>query len=59
MKNINLSLIALTFSSLLMGCGMKGPLYRETPPKQEQVVTKKITDTLEQNSVTETEESTQ
>lgn len=32
MKKLNLSLIALLFSSLLIGCGMKGPLYRETPP---------------------------
>jgi predicted small lipoprotein YifL len=32
MKNLNLSLIVLLFSSLLMGCGMKGPLYREAPP---------------------------
>ncbi|MEJ6123762.1 lipoprotein [Vibrio sp. 2-Bac 85] len=32
MKKLNLSLIALLFSSLLIGCGMKGPLYREAPP---------------------------
>lgn len=32
MKNLNLSLIALLFSSLLMGCGMSGPLYREAIP---------------------------
>jgi len=32
MKNLNLSLIVLIFSSLLTGCGMSGPLYREKPP---------------------------
>lgn len=32
MKNFNLSLLVLLFSSLLIGCGMKGPLYREAPP---------------------------
>ena len=33
MKNIKLLIITLLFSSLLMGCGMKGPLYR-TPAAQ-------------------------
>jgi predicted small lipoprotein YifL len=39
MKNLNLSLIVLLFSSLLIGCGMKGPLYREVSPapKAEEV----------------------
>ena len=48
MKNIKLSLISLLFSGLLIGCGMKGPLYRESssadPIKQvksEQVIDKK------------------
>jgi len=46
MKKINLSLIALFFSSLLMGCGMKGPLYQETSPALEQqaVENQKTTD---------------
>lgn len=33
MKNIKLLIITLLFSSLLMACGMKGPLYR-TPSAQ-------------------------
>jgi len=33
MKNIKLLIITLLFSSLLMACGMKGPLYR-TPVAQ-------------------------
>ena len=43
MKNLNLSLIVLLFSSLLMGCGMKGPLYRVNPQVEhkEYVVDKK------------------
>jgi len=28
MKKLNLLLIPLIFSSLLIGCGIKGPLYR-------------------------------
>ena len=28
MKKLNLLLIPLIFSSLLIGCGVKGPLYR-------------------------------
>jgi predicted small lipoprotein YifL len=28
MKKLNLLLIPVLFSSLLIGCGMKGPLYR-------------------------------
>ena len=28
MKKLNLLLISVLFSSLLVGCGMKGPLYR-------------------------------
>ncbi|MEH6454517.1 MAG: lipoprotein [Psychromonas sp.] len=32
MKNIKLLSMTLLFSSLLAGCGMTGPLYRETPP---------------------------
>lgn len=30
MKKLNLLCISLLFSSLLIGCGMKGPLYRDT-----------------------------
>lgn len=33
MKNIQLCIITLFFTSLLMGCGMKGPLYH-APVKQ-------------------------
>ena len=33
MKKLNLLLIPVLFSSLLIGCGMKGPLYR-TPETQ-------------------------
>lgn len=50
MKNLNLSLIVLLFSSLLIGCGMKGPLYRETPPATAQEKIQK-----QQNNVTEAE----
>ena len=55
MKNLNLSLIVLIFSSLLVGCGMSGQLYRETPPapatekiqkKQNNVAEEKVTDAL-------------
>ena len=60
MKNLNLSLIALLFSSLLMGCGMKGPLYRETSstPNAEQVQKKQVTNTQENSNLAETEETT-
>ncbi|WP_166739396.1 LPS translocon maturation chaperone LptM [Psychromonas algicola] len=56
MKNLNLLLVTLIFSSLLAGCGMKGPLYREAAPspKVEQVTT------LEANSnENETQATTQ
>ncbi|WP_181817775.1 LPS translocon maturation chaperone LptM [Psychromonas sp. B3M02] len=46
MKNLYLSLIVLCFSSFLVGCGMKGPLYQEAPQQQE-------TET-QQNNVTDT-----
>lgn len=38
MKKLNLLLITALFSSLLIGCGMKGPLYRapETQTKEKQ-----------------------
>ena len=41
MKKLNLLLIPLLFSSLLVGCGMKGPLYRapETATIKKQVTT--------------------
>jgi len=34
MKKLHLLLVPMLFSSLLIGCGMKGPLYRapETQP---------------------------
>lgn len=46
MKKLNLSLIALVFSCLLVGCGMKGPLYKETPTpsKEKPVETKQDSD---------------
>jgi len=55
MKNINLPLLILTFSSLLVGCGMKGPLYQEAPkktieeetPKQQDNVVEVETETTE------------
>ena len=40
MKNIKLLIIAALFSSLLTGCGMKGPLYHppaEQPANEEKV----------------------
>jgi len=48
MKKLNLLLIPLLFSSLLVGCGMKGPLYRapETQAMEKQPATpeKKLTE---------------
>ena len=51
MKNLNLLLVTLIFSSLLVGCGMKGPLYREaTPPskieqeKQQAINSQEVSD---------------
>ncbi|MEL0660751.1 lipoprotein [Psychromonas arctica] len=55
MKNLNLSLIVLIFSSLLAGCGMSGSLYRETPPapakekiqkQQSNIAEEEVTDAL-------------
>jgi len=47
MKKLNLLLTSLLFSSLLIGCGMKGPLYRapDAQPIKETVTT------LEQQSI--------
>ena len=41
MKKLNLLLIPVLFSSLLAGCGMKGPLYRapEKPKVEKQLAT--------------------
>jgi len=41
MKKLNLLLTSLLFSSLLIGCGMKGPLYRvsEDQPIKETIAT--------------------
>jgi len=41
MKKLNLLLTSLLFSSLLIGCGMKGPLYRvpEEQPIKETIIT--------------------
>ena len=55
MKKLNLSLIALLFSSLLMGCGMSGPLYREGPPalEKEPIKNTQTIDTKENTIKTE------
>ncbi|MCP4321126.1 MAG: lipoprotein [Psychromonas sp.] len=41
MKKLNLLLISVLFSSLLIGCGMKGPLYKapEIQPIKKQQTT--------------------
>lgn len=56
MKNLNLSLVALLFSSLLMGCGMTGPLYREAtpPPTPAQAKTDQNTEISTENEKTDT-----
>tara|TARA_R110001583_G_scaffold99273_1_gene244568 strand:- start:13847 stop:14023 length:177 start_codon:yes stop_codon:yes gene_type:complete len=41
MKKLKLLLIPLFFSSLLIGCGMKGPLYRA--PETQTIEKKSIT----------------
>lgn len=41
MKNLYLSLMTLVFSGLLIGCGMKGPLYQEKSATQPQPVAEK------------------
>ncbi len=43
MKKLNLILIPMLFSSLLIGCGMKGPLYRapETQTIEKQTTPEK------------------
>ena len=55
MKKLNLLLIPILFSSLLVGCGMKGPLYRapatqsikEQPTTPEKALTEQTDETLE------------
>ena len=45
MKKLNLFLIPVLFSSLLIGCGMKGPLYRvpeKQPIKEQSTAPEKI-----------------
>lgn len=61
MKNLNLLLVTLIFSSLLMGCGMKGPLYREaTPsPKIESIQQDQVTNSQEESNENETQATTQ
>lgn len=53
MKKLNLMIISLLFSSLLIGCGMTGPLYRvpetQTIEKQQ---TEPETKPVEQNNET-------
>ncbi|GLS92676.1 hypothetical protein GCM10007916_37480 [Psychromonas marina] len=53
MKKLNLLLIPVLFSSLLAGCGMKGPLYKapETPKTEKQPVTSE-NELTEQNKET-------
>ncbi|WP_037027611.1 LPS translocon maturation chaperone LptM [Psychromonas aquimarina] len=46
MKNTNILLTTLLFSSLLAGCGMKGPLYR-TPVEPPQTETVQQTEQLQ------------
>ena len=55
MKKLNLSLIALLFSSLLMGCGMSGPLYRAGPPalEKEPIKSEQTADIKENKEKTE------
>lgn len=48
MKNFYLSLSVLLFSTLLIGCGMKGPLY-QAPDTEKQVVDKKNMNETEEN----------
>ena len=59
MKKFNLSLIVLLFSSLLVGCGMKGPLYREgsPPPVERKILKNQATTTEEDNTETEPSET--
>ena len=54
MKKLNLLLMSLLFSGLLIGCGMKGPLYRapDSQTIKEQVVKPEST---ENSDVTQTE----
>jgi len=61
MKNLNLLLVTLIFSSLLVGCGMKGPLYREaTPsPKIEQEKQQQVTNSNDVSNEDETQATTQ
>ncbi len=35
MKKLTLMLITIIFSSLLIACGMRGPLYQEQEPQHE------------------------
>ena len=66
MKKLNLILIPLLFSSLLIGCGMKGPLYRapqtqtieKQPVTAEQAVEVQKDETLEDVKNTSEEEIT-
>ncbi|WP_019616394.1 LPS translocon maturation chaperone LptM [Psychromonas ossibalaenae] len=56
MKNTNILLITLLFSSLLTGCGMKGPLYR-APVEQPQTETQQQAEQAQQdNQETSSEE---
>lgn len=53
MKKLNLIVIPVLFSSLLVGCGMKGPLYHapDAPKQEKQQVTAEKT-LIEQNQET-------
>ncbi|MDA7746829.1 lipoprotein [Psychromonas sp.] len=53
MKNLNLSFIALIFSSLLIGCGMKGPLYKADPQVEQK---QQAVDKTEASNVAETKQ---
>lgn len=57
MKNIQLFIVTLFFTSLLMGCGMKGPLYRA--PIKQPVSTSNEKTEAKQNSAETQQDSTE
>ncbi len=59
MKKLNLLVITLLSSSLLIGCGMKGPLYRapETQTIEKQPATPEVKIKEQEDTITEDETS--
>ena len=59
MKKLNLLLVPLLFSSLLIGCGMTGPLYRapEAQPIEQQPATPETKIEEQENTTPEDETS--